>query len=159
MKYETVAVAGTFDLLHKGHKELLSKAFEIGRTVVIGLTSKEFARKLRKPHKVEGYVTRENKLKEFLKRQNLLHRSHIVPLNDPYGPAITSQDIEALVISERTMPRALEINKIRQERGLKPLQIVVVNMILAEDSKPISTTRVRRGIIDRQGRLLSRSHF
>ena len=37
------AVAGTFDILHDGHKALLSRAFEVGDTVVVGITSDRMA--------------------------------------------------------------------------------------------------------------------
>ena len=33
-KYDKVAVGGTFDKFHDGHKKLLSTAFEIGRAHV-----------------------------------------------------------------------------------------------------------------------------
>ncbi|MEM2081946.1 MAG: adenylyltransferase/cytidyltransferase family protein, partial [Candidatus Bathyarchaeia archaeon] len=36
-RFRKVAVGGTFDELHKGHKALLMKAFEIGTRVLIGL--------------------------------------------------------------------------------------------------------------------------
>ena len=38
-KYECVAMGGTFDILHIGHIELLKKSFEIGKFVIIGLSS------------------------------------------------------------------------------------------------------------------------
>ena len=44
-KYELVATGGTFDIIHKGHMELLEKAFLISSNVIIGLTSDELAEK------------------------------------------------------------------------------------------------------------------
>ena len=39
----TVAVAGTFDVLHDGHKALLKRAFEVGNRVYVGITSDRMA--------------------------------------------------------------------------------------------------------------------
>ncbi len=45
MKYHKVALGGTFDHFHIGHEALITKAFEIGECVVIGVTSDDFARR------------------------------------------------------------------------------------------------------------------
>ena len=37
------AVAGTFDVLHEGHKALIRRAFEVGDKVFIGMTSDRMA--------------------------------------------------------------------------------------------------------------------
>jgi pantetheine-phosphate adenylyltransferase len=153
-KYKKAAVGGTFDELHKGHKKLLDKAFEIGQKVVIGLSSDEFVSKMSKPHKTASYEERLTELKTFLVEKDLDAKADIVPLEDPYGLTISGDDLEALVVSKETEKTALKINSIRTKAGLQPLKIVTVKMVPAENKVPISTTRIRTGEIDRNGHLL-----
>jgi len=153
-EFKKVAVGGTFDELHKGHKALLGKAFEVGQKVVIGLTSDEFVSKLGKPHKTAPYGERLRELTAFLESLGLAGRFEIVPLHDPYGSTISGEGLEALVVSKETEKTALVINQRRQHAGLPPLKIFTVNMVPAENKTPISTTRIRRGEIDRNGHLL-----
>jgi len=153
--YGLVAMGGTFDTLHNGHKELLRKAFAVGRKVMIGITSEDFAKTLHKPHKVDPYSKRIRELERLLKRWRVMSRAKIVPLDDRYGPTATSSTIKALVVSRRTIRTAYEINLRRKANGLRPLEIVPIDLLLAQDWRPISSTRIRRGKIDRRGRLLS----
>lgn len=153
-KFKKVAVGGTFDELHSGHKALISKAFEVGGKVVIGLSSDEFVLKMGKPHITAPYNERCRELKEHLRELGLDERAEIVPLNDPFGLTISSRGLEALVVSQETERTAEKINERRQNSGLAPLEIVIVNMVPAENSAPISTTRIRNGEIDRKGHML-----
>ena len=153
-RFQKVAVGGTFDELHMGHKSLLSKAFEVGEKVVIGLSSDEFVSKMGKPHLTASYTERFMELKAFLEKSGLADRAEIVPLNDPYGLTISGKDLEALVVSKETESTACKINDIRDKAALPPLKIVAVSMVPAENCNPISTTRIRSGEIDRNGHLL-----
>ena len=157
-KLETVAVGGTFDEFHKGHQALLKKAFEVGNRVFIGVCSNDLVKKWRKPHKVATYEKRLDDLKNFLRRQGVLDRAEILPLHDPYGVTVSSSSLEGLVVSQETEARAHEINEKRRAKGLKPLKIIVIEMVLAENRVPISTTRIKQKEIDCHGRLLELRH-
>ena len=157
-QFRKVAVGGTFDELHRGHKVLLMKAFEIGARVLIGLCSDEFAKKLGKPHKTASYAERLKELETFLTNLGVFEKAEIIPLNDPFGPTVTDKCIEALVVSDETKPMADKINEQRRKVGLAPLEIVSVNMVPSENCGPISTTRIRKGEMDREGRLTKASN-
>jgi len=156
-KFKKVAVGGTFDELHRGHKALLDMAFEVGDIVVIGLSSDTFVLKMGKPHKTASYDERRKELQNFLTDSNLTRRAEIVTLDDPFGSTMTSEGLEALVVSKETLKTAEKINEERQKTGLSPLKLVIVNMVPAENNSPISTTRIRSGEIDRNGHVLKRT--
>jgi pantetheine-phosphate adenylyltransferase len=153
-KYSKVAVGGTFDELHRGHKALISKAFEVGEKVVIGLSSDEFVSKMSKVHKTANYAERHEELLAYLEKSGLASRAEIVPLKDPYGLTISGEGLGALIVSKETEVIAEKINEIRNKAGLNPLKIVTVDMVQAENSIPISTTRIRKGEIDRNGHMM-----
>jgi pantetheine-phosphate adenylyltransferase len=154
-KFRTVGVGGTFDELHKGHRALLTKAFEVGGDVIIGMSTGEFVRIMGKPHSTASYPQRLRELKSFLEQHGFLQRAEIIPISDAYGGVLLSNGpIEALIVSRETEPTAVKINEKRREIGLTPLQIIVIDMIPSENHSPISTTRIRRGEIDREGHLL-----
>lgn len=154
LRYNVVAMGGTFDVLHRGHRQLLRQAFSIGKTVIIGVTSDTFARSLHKPHKIDPYQSRKKHLEKTLQKWRVLARARIVELADRYGPTVGSSRIQALVVSERTINAAYTINRIRKSKGLRALTIVPIKMVLAQDKRAISSTRIRHGKIDRQGRTM-----
>jgi pantetheine-phosphate adenylyltransferase len=156
-KFKMAGVGGTFDEFHKGHRALLSKAFEMSERVMIGVSTDEFVKRMGKPHQTAAYEERTKELRDFLKNQGLLQRTEIIPINDAYGGVLLSRDpIEALVVSKETQPVANRINEKRKEIGIPPLEIVVIGMVPSENHKTISTTRIHTGEIDREGHVLKK---
>jgi len=156
-KFKTVGVGGTFDKLHKGHRALLVKAFEMGEQVMIGVSSESFANRMGKPHLTASYDERIRELKHFLADLGVLQRAQIIPIDDAYGGVLLSKKpIEALVVSKETQPVAFKINERRKELGIKPLEVTVIDMVPSENHQAISTTRIRAGEIDREGHLLKK---
>ena len=78
-KFRKVAVGGTFDEFHRGHKVLLLEAFDIGKHVLIGLCSDEFVEKMGKPHATASYEERLKELRVFLKTLGQGDAAEIVP--------------------------------------------------------------------------------
>jgi pantetheine-phosphate adenylyltransferase len=144
-----VAIGGTFDVLHDGHRALLKKAHMLG-DVIIGLVSDEMARK--KFHVVNTYNNRKKSLIAYMEPLTGTE-PQIVALSDSYGPTL-EQKFDYIVVSPDTYPTAKEINALRSQRRLRPITIVCVDFVLAQDGKPISSTRIHNGEIDEHGVLL-----
>jgi pantetheine-phosphate adenylyltransferase len=153
-----VTVGGTFDVLHKGHWFLLEEAFSLADRVLVGLVTDGFVGRMSKGHPVDCYAKRLEFLEGFLGERGLLGRAEVVPIDDVYGPTVGDQPladvIDGVLVSEETEAGAEEINRRRVGEGRKPLLIIVVSMVLAEDGVPISSTRIRRQEVDRYGRLI-----
>ena len=147
-------VGGTFDPLHDGHKRLLARSFEIagpGGNVVIGLTSDSFAS--HKLHPIRPFAIRKADLERYLSPAFPSIHWSVEPLNDRYGSAIDA-DFDALIVSEETLKVAVEINKLRREKGRKKVDIHQISCVLADDGRWISSTRIYRGEIDVHGHLI-----
>ena len=149
-KYGKVCLGGTFDRIHIGHERLLKIAFEVGEEVIIGLTSDTKAKRGRVNEKLSSFKNRYTNLENFLSKQFDINFS-IVELNDDWGPGALDEDLDAIIVSEETEKVASELNKKRALKGLNPLDIVTVSLILDKKGEKISSTRIRNSEIDREG--------
>ena len=142
-KFPIVATGGTFDEIHVGHIALLAKAFEVGKKVIIGVSSDKFAAD-RGKNLNHSFEARVANLKNMIKKE----------FGDVRYEIATTDDVKALVTSAETQSKGNLLNEMRTKIGVKPAKIITVELVKAEDGSRISSTRIRTGEIDRQGRLL-----
>jgi cytidyltransferase-like protein len=150
MSAMVVAIGGTFDQLHDGHKALILEAFRLGERVVIGLTSDTYVKKEGKVG-VARYGERRRRLLSYLKSNSLANRATLVKIDDRFGPTIQNAEISCIVVTEATREAALEANQLRAKNGMKPMKIHTIDLVLARDNHPISSSRIRKGEINEHG--------
>ena len=150
--FNLVAMGGTFDIIHSGHMALLNKAFSISTKVIIGVTSDQLAVKKGK-NPENDYSKRISLLKSTIEENFPDSAFEISKLENEFGPAVLEESVKALIVSEETSDKGTLLNKLRAERNLPPVKIVVVPIVLAKDGKAISTTRIKNSEIDSHGNL------
>ncbi|MDD1769482.1 MAG: inosine/xanthosine triphosphatase [Methanomassiliicoccales archaeon] len=144
------AVGGTFNVLHRGHRILLDKAFEVGDEVAIGVMSDAFVAQ----HKTKA-MPLEQRLAAVESYASAKGKPFTVGVIDaPEGTLMSDPSIGSLVVGPEAFSDAERFSKERAAAGLSPLRLYRVPFALADDCTPISSTRVIQGEIDENGRLL-----
>jgi phosphopantetheine adenylyltransferase len=140
--FKKVALGGTFDKLHNGHRKLLTIGATICTdTLIVGVVADSMLQGKRSASLIDSYSVRSALVDDFVKmlKPDLLHLT-IAELHDPYGPALTDPDVEAIVVSSETIRGASKINSLRAKRGFAPLQVVVIRR---SDVATLSSTYLR----------------
>lgn len=133
--YEYVALGGTFDRLHNGHKILLSQAaLRTTKQLTIGVTDINLIQTKKLWELIEPLEARMNSVSNFLKDINPDLDYHIFPLQDVYGPTKDDPKFQLIVVSEETLRGANKINEKRVDNGFDPMDVYVISM--AEDKHP-----------------------
>lgn len=149
-----VALGGTFDPIHDGHRKLFRNAVKLG-DVTIGLTADSLAPKTR--HE-ERYIRPFERRKAALEAElsdlavKFERDFEVRKLTDPTGIATEAQ-FDALTVSPETKDGGERINEIRVKHGHNALRLVVVDPVFAEDGERVSSTRIVKGEIDEHGNL------
>ena len=144
----TVAVAGTFDVLHDGHKALLERAFSFGEHVVIGLTSDSMASGSRSVS--VPFHLRKTGLEQYLENRS---GYEIFEIEDMYGPDDKMDSVSILVVSEETAANGEKLNDRRISRGLPPMELSIVSLVMADDGGKISASLILEGAYGRSGHI------
>ncbi|KAJ2809044.1 hypothetical protein H4R20_000408 [Coemansia guatemalensis] len=171
--YSHVAVGGTFDHLHVGHKILLTAtALAATKRVVCGISADALLVNKKYKELLESYRMRELHVLLFLRkiRKDLI--VELVPLYDPYGPTASDASIEALVVSQETLQSAGALNVRRSENNMPPMHLMSIDLLattraidssLSHDNHAsvslentplkISSTAIRAALAEKQKRV------
>lgn len=151
-KFKTIILGGTFDHLHIGHKDFILHGTSLAYKAIICLTSNNYVKE-NKGENFEDYETRKKALEEFLEQQKLAGKVQIAKIDDAYGIALDKNaEIDAIAVVEKTIKGAESINIKREELGLPPLEVVVVTSTAADNGSVMSSSAIRSGEMNRNGR-------
>lgn len=143
------ALAGTFNVLHEGHKALFERAFSISDDVRIGITSDGFASRA----SMNPFYIREKAVRDYLK--SIGKDAVIFRIDDIYGPKDMMGDIDVLVVSEETEENGRKVAEWRLALNGRPLELSVVKLVKREDGSKISATDIMNGECSRDGSINS----
>lgn len=152
-KFRGVAVGGSFDPLHKGHRELLAKAFNIGEKVFVGIVSDNFSKRLGKDLD-DTYDGRVRKIKAFI-NENYPESKYIIGALDDYiGQIVISDNVDAIVVTKETEGNIQSVRRLRAAKKLKPLSIIRIPYVLDDRGQRISSSRIKHLEIDEGGSVI-----
>jgi phosphopantetheine adenylyltransferase len=127
--YDYMAIGGSFDHLHNGHKSLLTVAAHLcRRELTVGITGSGMLTKKSHASLVDDFEARATRCLSFLsmlRGESLAVDVHV--LNDLYGPTITKDRLQSIVVSSETLIGAFRINEQRVKLGMNALDILVIH--------------------------------
>ncbi|VDM24700.1 unnamed protein product [Hydatigera taeniaeformis] len=129
--YPSVCVGGTFDMLHHGHRVLLSiAALLTSRRLVVGVTDIGLLRKKSLAPLIESCEAREDTLSKFLTNIGFPETQlEVCRLVDPYGPPSRQSDFQCIIASPETVATCEKINEMRRDLSFDPLHIEKVEYV------------------------------
>lgn len=142
------AVAGTFNVLHKGHITLIDRAFDEGDEVFIGITSDEMASKGR--DEILPFYMRRKAIEEYLASKG--RDAFIFEINDIYGPAEIMDKVDILVVSEETVENGQKVQEWMESRSVPPLKLSVVKIVNNDKGNKLNARDVLKGEYSRDGK-------
>jgi len=134
-----------------GHKRLIAIAAALSDEVILGITSDWFAKSMKRAD-VQSCEERRMAVNDYLSQIGARDRIQVVVLEDAFGPTVKDKALDAIFVTVDTVQNALRLNQVRRQSGLRPLEVVIVPKVLAEAGGFVSSTRIRAGEIDADGR-------
>ena len=142
-------IGGTFDRLHAGHHLLIERASQGTEHLEIWITDEIMARQ--KGVGVLCYQDRMAEIEQLVVTLGIDFSLHT--LVDNFGGAESRSDIDRIVCTPETQFTCDRINEHRIQHNLPSLEVEIVPHVLDESGNVLSSSRIRDGRIDREGRL------
>lgn len=158
--YNSVAVGGTWDGVHYGHRKLLTLAISsvlpTNGKLLIGITTDEMLQQKKFASLIPKIKERIKSVRSFVDdlAPGMKNRIKIVPIRDAYGPPGSApdsdvykgieNDFDALVLSHETLPTGAKLNQYRCDNlGLKPLKLLCTRRTEAHGMSSTTLRRIR----------------
>ena len=118
--------------------------------ILIGLTTERLLENKKHREQMQSYKERKKNIIDFLENNLSLSKAEyeIIPLEDPFGPAISDFSLDSMICSSETFRGCFKINQIRIKHGLKPLIIISIPLTLNKAGSKLSSTDIRGAIQD-----------
>lgn len=157
--YAHVALGGTFDHLHVGHRLLLSVARYVCREQLhVGVTTQHGMGNKASEDRMETFEHRVDAVKGFVRQLEEAMRQQsgfsIQPvhlemsaLDDAAGQTLVLPYLEALVVSSETLESAKRVNRERVARGWPEMKLLIVDLVtLGDGNEKVSSMWLRNHI-------------
>lgn len=150
-KYLHSILGGTFDHFHTGHEFFLKTALDFSKKLTIGLTTEVLHKSKDLADSIQDFQTRKDAIEEYMEMMDPAVIFEIIPLTDIYGTTLKEENIEAIFTTEHGIANTNSINEKRLKMGWNGLEVELVSLVKGDDGQVVSSTRIRRGEIDRTG--------
>uniref|UniRef100_A0A0D9WW60 Cytidyltransferase-like domain-containing protein n=1 Tax=Leersia perrieri TaxID=77586 RepID=A0A0D9WW60_9ORYZ len=163
--YGSVVLGGTFDRLHDGHRRLLKASADLARDrIVVGVcTGPMLAKKelscllvdcvvdsvlcvgVQYAELIEPVEKRMKAVEDYIKTVKPELIVQVEPIEDPYGPSIIDDKLDAIIVSKETLNGGLAVNRKREEKRLPLLQVEVVDLLSGgAEGEKLSSSALRK---------------
>jgi phosphopantetheine adenylyltransferase len=143
--FEYVALGGTFDRLHPGHKMLLTEAaLATTKKLRVGITGPKLLKNKKNAEMLQSFEERCQAATDFLKllRPDLI--LEVVELEEKSGGTNEIAEVNAMVVSPETFPSLESINVERREKGFKDMAAIVIEFVGGESNTTrLSSSKLR----------------
>ncbi len=101
--------------MHIGHQVLLLHTILLAeKKVIIGVTSEKMLQKKVNHEIIQSILMRIHETQEFMRKIKPDVELDFVELTDPFGPTISDENIDAIIVSEETLKTTEIINEKRK---------------------------------------------
>uniref|UniRef100_J3MJ05 pantetheine-phosphate adenylyltransferase n=1 Tax=Oryza brachyantha TaxID=4533 RepID=J3MJ05_ORYBR len=144
--YCSVVLGGTFDRLHDGHRRLLKASADLAKDrIVVGVCTGPMLAKKEYSELIEPVEKRMKAVEDYIKSVKPELIVQVEPIEDPYGPSIIDDQLDAIIVSKETLNGGLAVNRKREEKRLPLLKVEVVDLLSGgAEGEKLSSSALRK---------------
>lgn len=127
-QYSDVALGGTFDSIHNGHRLLLTySALIASQRVLVGVADGPLLEKKVLPELIKPVEERSHEVKSLLEDIKPGLTLDVLPITDVYGPTAWDKSLNCLVVTTETAKGGEKVNQERAKivRKIETLKLVL----------------------------------